>query len=452
MNLTRDQVQRLTGDADRWTDALNNALERWDINTPQRAAMFLAQVAHESGGFRTLVESLHYSATRLLQVWPSRFTPTDAAAMAFDERAIAERAYGGRLGNGPEGSGDGYNYRGRGLIQLTGRDNYTRCGAALGLDLVGHPELLEQPEYAAQSAGWFWAGRGCNELADAGDYLGITRRINGGTNGQADRETWLATVRAVLGVVREGRDQPMPAPAPGMPSNQPDGGNMSGLAAAGLIGQLLQTVVSVFQPVARAKVEAAAGKVTDAAGAKVLADGLMGVLTQVTGLADPVQATAAVTAPTEDGRAKLAAVEQQAVMRLDEFAGFLDRIADLEAQANKQREDSRASARAFNVPDAWKLRWAQITFTQRALGVGALLDALMLIVMTLSLIWIPKESHSAMYNLMGQLVIVFVTLIGILAATLKDQNGFSFGGTSSDNAAEIARDELAARRHQEDQR
>lgn len=444
MNLTRDQVQRLTGDADRWTDALNAALTRWQIDTPQRVAMFLAQVAHESGGFRTLVESLHYSATRLLQVWPSRFTPTDAAAMAFDERAIAERAYGGRLGNGPEGSGDGYNYRGRGLIQLTGRDNYTRCGAALGLDLVGHPEVLEQPEYAAQSAGWFWAGRGCNELADAGDYLGITRRINGGTNGQADRETWLATVRAVLGVVREGRDQPMPAPAPGMPSNQPEEGlTMGGLAAAGLIGQLLQTVVSVFQPVARAKVEAAAGKVTDAAGAKVLADGLMGVLTQVTGLSDPVQATAAVTAPTDDGRAKLAAVEQQAVMRLDEFAGFLDRIASLEADAAKRSEESRANARAFATPESWGLRMKQVSFTQWGLGVAALAVAILTAVqMVVTHQGVPDPS----------LMVLLTAIVMGLVNTFRDQTGFSFGGTSDSNAAAIARDELAARRHQEDQR
>lgn len=442
VNLTRDQVQRITGDADRWTTPLNAALSLWHIDTPQRAAMFLAQVAHESGGFRTLVESLHYSATRLLQVWPTRFTPTDAAAMAFNEQAIANRAYGGRLGNGPEDSGDGYAFRGRGLIQLTGRDNYTRCGAALGLDLVGHPELLEQPIYAAQSAGWFWSTRGCNELADAGDYLGITKRINGGTNGQADRETWLATVRAVLGVVREGRDQPMPAPPKGMPSNQP-GGTMGGLAAAGLIGQLLQTVVSVFQPVARAKVEAAAGKVTDAAGAKVLADGLMGVLQQVTGLADPVQATAAVTAPTDEGRAKLAAVEQQAVMRLDEFAGFLDRIASLEADAAKRSEESRANARAFATPESWGLRMKQVSFTQWGLGVAALAVAILTAVqMVVTRQGVPDPS----------LMVLLTAIVMGLVNTFRDQTGFSFGGTSDSNAAAIARDELAARRHQEGER
>ena len=238
---------------------------------------------------------------------------------------------------------------------------------------------------------------------------------------------------------REGRNQPMPAPAPGVPSNQP-GGAMGGLAAAGLIGQLLQTVVGAFAPVARAKVEEAAGKVTDAAGAKALADGLMGVLTQVTGQADPVQATAAVLAPTDDGRAKLAAVEQQAVMRLDEFAGFLDRIAALEAQAVKQREDSRANARAFATPESWGLRMKQVSFTQWGLGVAALAVAILTAVqMIVTKQGVPDPS----------LMVLLTAIVMGLVNTFRDQTGFSFGGTSDSNAAAIARDELAARRNQE---
>ena len=241
---------------------------------------------------------------------------------------------------------------------------------------------------------------------------------------------------------REGRNQPMPAPAPGVPSNQP-GGAMGGLAAAGLIGQLLQTVVGAFAPVARAKVEEAAGKVTDAAGAKALADGLMGVLTQVTGQADPVQATAAVLAPTDDGRAKLAAVEQQAVMRLDEFAGFLDRIAALEAQAVKQREDSRANARAFATPESWGLRMKQVSFTQWGLGVAALAVAILTAVqMVVTKQGVPDPS----------LMVLLTAIVMGLVNTFRDQTGFSFGGTSDSNAAAIARDELAARRNQESMR
>ena len=241
---------------------------------------------------------------------------------------------------------------------------------------------------------------------------------------------------------REGRNQPMPAPAPGVPSNQP-GGAMGGLAAAGLIGQLLQTVVGAFAPVARAKVEEAAGKVTDAAGAKALADGLMGVLTQVTGQADPVQATAAVLAPTDDGRAKLAAVEQQAVMRLDEFAGFLDRIAGLEADAAKRSEESRANARAFATPESWGLRMKQVSFTQWGLGVAALAVAILTAVqMVVTKQGVPDPS----------LMVLLTAIVMGLVNTFRDQTGFSFGGTSDSNAAAIARDELAARRNQESMR
>ena len=239
---------------------------------------------------------------------------------------------------------------------------------------------------------------------------------------------------------REGRNQPMPAPAPGMPSNQPTEGHMGGLAAAGLIGQLLQTVVGAFAPVARAKVEEAAGKVTDAAGAKALADGLMGVLTQVTGQTDPVQATAAVMAPTDDGRAKLAAVQEQAVARLGDFAGFLDRIAALEAQAVKQREDSRTNARAFATPESWGLRMKQVSFTQWGLGVAALAVAILTAVqMIVTKQGVPDPS----------LMVLLTAIVMGLVNTFRDQTGFSFGGTSDSNAAAIARDELAARRNQE---
>jgi putative chitinase len=196
--LDRAAVQALTGDADRWLDALNNACIRWDITTPARVTMFLAQCGHESGGFRSLVENLNYSVAGLRETWPTRFSTTDALAMARQPERIAERAYGGRMGNGPEGSGDGYRYRGRGIIQLTGRENYQRAGEAIGLDFVAEPNLVEKPDWAAATAGWFWATHGCNALADAGDFLAITKRINGGTNGLADRQAWFAKVQSVI--------------------------------------------------------------------------------------------------------------------------------------------------------------------------------------------------------------------------------------------------------------
>lgn len=199
MRLTAAHVQQITGDADRWLDPLNAALDAWDIDTPDRAAMFLAQCAHESGGFRRLVENLNYTAAQLLRTWPNRFTAEDAAAMALQPEKIAERAYGGRMGNAAEGGGDGWRFRGRGIIQLTGRENYRLAGQALGIDATGNPEQLAEPATAAQAAGWYWRTNGCNELADAGDYAGITRRINGGMNGWDDRVRWLAKVREALG-------------------------------------------------------------------------------------------------------------------------------------------------------------------------------------------------------------------------------------------------------------
>jgi putative chitinase len=199
----RESIQALTGDADRWEWPLSLAeydadRDRFGINTARRVEYWLAQCAHESAGFKRLVESLNYSAERLVQVWPNRFTIESAREIAHDQRRIGERVYGGRLGNGPEGSGDGFSYRGRGLIQITGRANYAACGVALSLNLTLFPELLENPSHAARSAAWFWSDRGCNELADAGDFEAVTRRINGATIGMADRLAWLEKTQLAL--------------------------------------------------------------------------------------------------------------------------------------------------------------------------------------------------------------------------------------------------------------
>ncbi|WP_236248718.1 glycoside hydrolase family 19 protein [Pseudomonas mosselii] len=164
--------------------ALNRAMARWKIDSPVRQAAFLAQVGHESGQLRRLVENLNYSAEALVRTWPSRFTAQNAGAYARQPEKIANRVYGGRMGNGQETSGDGWGYRGRGLIQLTGRDNYRSAGQALGLPLLENPELLEQPEHAAQSAAWWWATHGLNELADAGRFRDIGSIINTGQPGR----------------------------------------------------------------------------------------------------------------------------------------------------------------------------------------------------------------------------------------------------------------------------
>lgn len=175
------------------------ALE-FDINTAARVAAWLAQAAHESGELAHLVENLNYSAAGLRKTWPLRF-PDDATATRYARQpmAIANHVYGGRLGNGPEASGDGWTYRGRGIFQLTGRANYRDAGRVLHLALEASPELLEHPEPACRSAGWFWRTRGCNLLADAGDFLEITRRINSGMLGLAERRAYWARAKATLG-------------------------------------------------------------------------------------------------------------------------------------------------------------------------------------------------------------------------------------------------------------
>jgi putative chitinase len=167
--------------------ALDDAASEWEINTDQRAQMFLAQLAHESGGFTAYEENLNYSADRLLTVFPKYFTGANVSDYSRQPRKIASRVYASRMGNGDEASGDGWNYRGRGLIQLTGLTNYRQASIGLATDFVIAPDLVEVPDMAALVAAWFWSTRGCNELADADDFTGITKRINGGLNGLNDR-------------------------------------------------------------------------------------------------------------------------------------------------------------------------------------------------------------------------------------------------------------------------
>jgi len=177
--------------------ALNAAMARYRIDSPVRVAAFLAQVGHESAQLTRLVENLNYSAKGLQSTWPNRFDAALAAQLERKPEQIANIAYDGRMGN--TAPGDGWRYRGRGLTQVTGKSNYQAAGKALGLDLVAHPEWLEQPECAAMSAAWFWSANGCNELADAGLFAKITRTINGGLTGQAERLALRDRAAQVLG-------------------------------------------------------------------------------------------------------------------------------------------------------------------------------------------------------------------------------------------------------------
>ena len=187
-------------DIARFATPLAEACAEWNIDTPLRLAAFLAQIAHESGQFRALVENLNYSAEALLRVFPRHFDAGQAAAYARQPERIGSRVYANRMGNGDEASGDGWSYRGRGLIQVTGKTNYAACGAALGLDLIAQPELLEQPAPATRSAAWFWNRHDLNRLADARDITTITRRINSGLTGLDDRKACYARACTALEV------------------------------------------------------------------------------------------------------------------------------------------------------------------------------------------------------------------------------------------------------------
>jgi putative chitinase len=173
---------------DYWYHALEQALPDYDINTPARVASFMAQCAHESGGFRALKENLNYKAASLRRVFPKYF-PNDnvAAQYAGKQEMIANRVYGGRMGNGPEETGDGYRYCGRGLIQLTGKSNYQAFADSIETPIEDLPEFLATFEGAVQSACWFWESNNLNQFADKGDILTMTKRINGGTIGLEDR-------------------------------------------------------------------------------------------------------------------------------------------------------------------------------------------------------------------------------------------------------------------------
>ena len=175
---------------------LNAAMSRYQIVGTKRIAAFIAQVGHESSHLVRLVENLNYSADALRKTWPSRFDVNLANDAARNPEQIANIAYGNRMGN--SAPGDGWKYRGRGLIQITGKNNYRACGEALGLDLIMQPELLEKPQYACMSAAWFWATNGLNNLADAGKFDAITQRINGGQTGAADRQALYARALKVL--------------------------------------------------------------------------------------------------------------------------------------------------------------------------------------------------------------------------------------------------------------
>lgn len=174
-------------------DVLNATFQRWNISTPLQQAAFLAQCGHESGSFTKLEEDLRYRAETLVKLFPKTpkrpwgFTLEEAKPYVGHPERIASRIYGGRMGNRDEASGDGWLYRGSGYLQLTGAANFYHAGQALGVDFVKNPDLVRTPEWGMQTAGWFWATHKCNEFAQARNWVGLTKAINGGTIGLDDR-------------------------------------------------------------------------------------------------------------------------------------------------------------------------------------------------------------------------------------------------------------------------
>ncbi len=187
-----DQLRQLHIDPS-LVDPFNETFQRFGIVTPAQQASWIGQCGHECGNFRILEENLNYRAPTLLKLFPKTpkrqwgFTPEEAAAYEKQPQKIANRIYGNRMGNRDEASGDGWRFRGSGFLQLTGHSNFYHAGQALGVDFVMQPELVRTPMYAAQTAGWFWQTHKLNQYADSGDFLTMTKRINGGTIGLEDR-------------------------------------------------------------------------------------------------------------------------------------------------------------------------------------------------------------------------------------------------------------------------
>ena len=195
--LNREQIIKI-GINDKWLEPLNSAFKKYSITDTNEAAMFLAQTTHESNDYKRLEESFNYRPERLFQVFKKRVGTIEKAKELCSQgsEAIANFVYGGRLGNSQD---EGYKYRGRGIIQLTGKNNYKYYGEKLNIDLVNSPDLAKEPNIAIEIALLFWKEKGCGLLARNGDVKGVTKLINGGYNGLEDRENRFDRILKILG-------------------------------------------------------------------------------------------------------------------------------------------------------------------------------------------------------------------------------------------------------------
>jgi len=204
LTITKDQVEQLlhgNPDIDEWYSAMSLLFPKYEINTPARIAGFVAQCGHESQNFKTLEENLNYSAEGLNRTFPKYFVKAGRDAQAYHRQPekIANVVYANRMGNGDTASGEGWKFRGRGVIQLTGKDNYSRFAKYVGKSIDETIEYLKTKQGALESACWFWKTNGLNEIADSGDIVAMTKRINGGTIGLEDRQKHYTHALAVLG-------------------------------------------------------------------------------------------------------------------------------------------------------------------------------------------------------------------------------------------------------------
>lgn len=288
------------------------------IDTPARLAAFLAQIGHESGGLRWV-------------------------------REIANgQAYEGRASLGNTQPGDGPRYRGRGLIQITGRFNYRATARSLqplgAPDFEAEPEALELPQWAAWSAADYWASRGLNELADAGDFEAITRRINGGLNGHADRITRWKRAQAAIGQAQPSPTTPSPAAGEAQPTEA--------TPMAPLIPILGAALVDIFAPLAKEKIQREISRHTDnpEVAAQVAAAAIE-TAKAVTGKADPIEAVAEV----RKDPALVEQVQASALEELAKLAPVLDRLAELDRQGWQAEEESRAAAARRAADEPWDM-------------------------------------------------------------------------------------------------
>lgn len=185
--VNEDQLKKLKIGSE-WLDPLNETFARFNIDTIVKQSAFIGQCGHECGNFRILEENLNYRAATLMKLWPKRFPTLEIAnEYSGQPRKIANKVYSSRMGNRDEASGDGYRFRGRGCIQLTGSTMYFQAGKALEVDFWTNPDLVATPKYGALTAGWFWSTHKCNEVSEQQDWIRLTKIINGGTIGLNDR-------------------------------------------------------------------------------------------------------------------------------------------------------------------------------------------------------------------------------------------------------------------------